>query len=86
MRKIEGKIEENEENRGLNDKKAYEDYFTTLFSFRLEIFSILLLSYSFSLRSFLENYWSTLEYIGFGERRQRKSRKCKGKGVSIATT
>jgi len=25
VRKIEGKMEENEENRGLNDKKAYED-------------------------------------------------------------
>ena len=27
--KIEGKMEEIEENRGLNDKKAYEDQFTT---------------------------------------------------------
>jgi len=31
--KIEGKIEENEENRGLNDKKAYEDQFKTFYQF-----------------------------------------------------
>lgn len=30
--KIEGKIEENEENRGLNDKKAFDDQFTNFFS------------------------------------------------------
>jgi len=28
-REIEGKMKENEENRGLNDKKDYEDQFTT---------------------------------------------------------
>jgi len=31
-RGIEGKIEENEENRGFNDKKAYRDQFMAFFS------------------------------------------------------
>jgi len=34
VRKIEGKLDENEENIGLNDKKAYEDQFIVFDSTR----------------------------------------------------
>ena len=35
--KLEGKMKENEENRDLNDKKAYEDQFTIFISLVLEL-------------------------------------------------
>jgi len=72
-------MKENEENRSLNDKKAYKDQFTTFVSSGLELsLYSLILSYSCTLRSFLEHFWSTLAYLGFGARRQRKVGKHKG--------
>lgn len=71
----------NEENRGLNDKKVYEDQFMAFVS------SLMALSLLFSHTLWhLEYSWSTLAYIGFGERGQRKARKCKGKVGSTTTT
>jgi len=42
---MQGKMKENEENRSLNDKKAYEDQFTAFcwFNFRLSDFNFLIL-------------------------------------------
>jgi len=47
VRKIERKLEENEENRGLNDKKAYEDQFIVFDSTRFYQFSFGALSLFF---------------------------------------
>ena len=38
-RKTEGKIEENEDNRGLNNKKSSKDHFTASLSIYLELVS-----------------------------------------------
>ena len=45
VRKIEGKIVKIEENRGLNDKKASQDQFTTFDNFMVELslYSLILL-------------------------------------------
>lgn len=67
---------ENEENRGLIHKKAYEDQYTKLFQFSLELSHYFLsLSYSWILRVFLEHSWRVCHTFIFGARRQRKSRK-----------
>lgn len=67
---VRSKIKKNEENRGLINKKAYEDQFSfgalILFSHRL--------SYYWTL-SFLEHSWRSVAYLVFGARRQRKSKK-----------
>ena len=64
-------MKENGENRGLKDKKAYEDQFTTFVSLVFGILILFSLSYSCTLRV----SWSIVAYLGFGERRQRKSSK-----------
>ena len=68
---------EDEENRGPNDKRAYEDQFTAFFSFSLELFLIfsLSLSYSWTLIVFLEHSWRSVAYLRFRARKQRKSTK-----------
>jgi len=48
------------------------------FSFSLELYSILSLSYSCTLRVFLEHSCRILVCFGFGERRQRKCKKAQG--------
>ena len=67
--KIEGKIEENEETRCLNDKKAYEDQFTTFCQFSLE-FSIYSLSLSHS--------WSFLGAHKIWRKKAKERRKVQG--------
>jgi len=47
------------------------------FSFGALIFYSLSLSYSWTLRVFLEHSWSSVAYFGFGARRKRKSMKAK---------
>ena len=82
-REIEGKMKK---NRGLNDKKAYEDQFMAFCQFIFgALFYSLILSYSYTLREFLKNSWSTLAYIGFRERRKRKAGECNGTHGSADT-
>ena len=40
-REIEGKMKENEENRGINDKKAYEEQLLAFWQFQVELSFIL---------------------------------------------
>ena len=73
---------ENEEIRGLIDKNASEDQFTSFFSnlWSVKFWSshyILSLSYSWTLRVFLEHSWRNVAYLGFGVRRKMKNRKVK---------
>ena len=65
-------MKENEENRGLNNKKAYEEQFmdfcqcfllTVLWWSSLSILSL-------TLREFLEHAWTILVSLGFGGRRK----------------
>jgi len=68
---MECNIEENEEIRGINDKKAFEDQLTTLIVLWWNCFSILSLSHTLvhlekNLRELLEHAWSTLFFIIFG--------------------
>lgn len=52
---IEGKMKENEEIRGLNDKKASEDLFMAFWQFLdVDFFYSLTLSYSWTPRIFLD--------------------------------
>jgi len=76
---------ENEENRGLIHKKAYEDQLVTFSQFYVGAlpFSLSLsFSYSWILRVFLEHSWRVWHTWILGERRQRKSRKVK-EGINI---
>ena len=65
----------NEENRGLNDKKAYEDQFIDFVNSNLELsLYSLILSYSCTLRVFLEHfgiYW-------IWRKKEKKIKKVKG--------
>ena len=61
---------ENEENRGLINKKAYEDQWAGLGQFSFGAFS-----YSLRLRIFLEHSWRVWHTWNFGARRKRKNRK-----------
>ena len=58
---------ENEENRGLNNKKASEDWYTNFFqvSFRT-------LSYSWTLRFFLEHSWRSVAYLEFWSKKEKE--------------
>ena len=49
-------MEENEENRGLNDEKSYEDQFTTFSQFCLGTLSIISFSHTLA---HLDFSWST---------------------------
>ena len=67
-----GKIMENEENRSLIHQEAYEDHLVTFCQFNFgTLFYSLSLSYSCTLRAFLDHAWSSLAFTRFGERRQR---------------
>jgi len=60
-----------EENRGLINKYDYEDQFTTFCTFRFGSLSILsTLSYSFTLRAFVE-------HSRFGERKAKEGQESK---------
>jgi len=59
---------ENEENRGLINKKDYEDQLTIF----LIVFGWSYLSHT--LRVFLEHAWSTLEFTWIGQESKRKQR------------
>jgi len=73
------KMKQNEENKGLNNKKAYEDQFTTFVSssFGSPIHS-LILSYSCTLRAFLEHAWRILVFTWIWRKKAKESRKAQG--------
>ena len=76
---------ENEENRGLINKKAYEDQWARLgqFSFgALSLFS-LSLSYSWLLRILLDHSWRVWHTWILGARRQRKSSNTRRHPISL---
>ena len=68
------KIMENEENIGLIHKNAYEDQLVTFCQFSFGALSLFSLSYSWTLRVFLDNF-------GIGERKVKKAR-----GIKYQTT
>ena len=80
------KIMENEENRGLIDKKAYEDNIVTFFQFSFGTLSLFSLSHTLG---DLEFSWSTLGgcgILGFldqeGKGRARKNKRASGSIVT----
>jgi len=74
-REIEGKVKENEENRGLNDEKASEDQFTTFYQFNFGArFYSFILSYSCTLRSLLEHSSFHLDWRKKAKGKQENSR------------
>ena len=76
-----GQLMEIEENRGIIDKKVSEDKFMVLVTSTFCQFSFgalsLSLSYSWTLRVFLEHSWRSMPYLGFRATRQRKRKKVK---------
>lgn len=77
---------ENEENRSLIDKKAYEDQLANFFSglirvdfYQISFIALILFSlspsYSWTFKVFLEHSWRVWHTCMVRERRQRKSRK-----------
>ena len=74
VRKIEGKIEENEENRHLNDKKASKDHLLALNNFGVELSSILLFSHTLAHLEIswiiIGAFWHTLELDKEGKGKQ----------------
>lgn len=74
----------NEENRGLNDKKALENQFTTFGHCNLFIyffgsfFHSLILSYSRTLREFFEDVWRTLVFNWIWRKKEKERRKVQG--------
>ena len=88
-RKIEGKMKEDEENRGINDKRAYDDQFTafsgsTFCQFQLgALFYSLIFSYLAHLE-ILEHSWSMLGALQFHWdwiKKAKEGRKAKGNNV-----
>jgi hypothetical protein len=78
---------ENEENRGLINKKASEDQFIAFVSFFGALFSLSLslsLSYSWTLRVFLEHSWRSVAYLDLEQ--EGKGRAGKHKRTSGSTT
>ena len=67
-------MKENEENRGLNDKKDFEDQLigsvsVTFFQFSFEVLILFSLSHTLG---HLEFSWRSVAYLGFGERRKEE--------------
>lgn len=84
---MRGKLKENEENKGINDKKAYEDQLLAIWNFfggsLLYYFiphTLVHLEYSWSI---LGSLWHTLDLEKEGK---RKIGKCKGIGGLAVTT
>jgi len=75
-REIEGKVEEIEENRGLNNKNTYEDQFTTFCQFSFG--SLFIISYYSTLIALLE-------HSSIGESKQRKDKGSKGQARKVGS-
>jgi len=68
-KEIRGKMKENVENKGINDKKASENQFIAFVSLVFgSLIHSLILSYFFTLREILVHSWSTWAITWIGER------------------
>jgi len=63
---------------GWNWRKIMEYQYTSFVSSIFGIHILFSLSYSWTLKVFLEHSWRSLAHLGFGVRRKRKSRKEQG--------
>ena len=79
---VRRKIMENEENRGLIHKKAFEDQLLTYFQFSFRSLSLFSLSLSLSQSWTHQVYWSTLALEQERKKRQEEAKIKQGKARS----